>query len=170
MKDTVEPDQNLSLFSLLLVMRHLECLVNLFNVLHGLLCHSERANVVVLGKVNDYFVTGDVDSHVATNGVLHNNGDERAKHQVQVKGGQVRCQRANDKLKQVERFQVDIRVIVLQKLPHQQGQWLKQLLSILVVSLGDLLLQHFLDLNNGLQTLLGIGQLQLLQVLLITLE
>ena len=58
--------------------------IDFVNVLYDLLTNDKRTNVLMLREEDDDLVAADLDSHVATDGVLHDDSDEGAHHQMQI--------------------------------------------------------------------------------------
>jgi len=47
--------------------------------------HDAGANILVLRKENDYFITTNLNSHISADGVLNDDANEGAHHQMEVK-------------------------------------------------------------------------------------
>lgn len=58
--------------------------IDFVNVLYDLLTNDKRTNVLMLREEDDDLVAADLDSHVTTDGVLHDDSDEGAHHQMQI--------------------------------------------------------------------------------------
>lgn len=78
------------------------------------------------------------------------------------------CQVANNELKQVQRLNVDLHVIVSEQVAKKERKWLDQVSRRLWVDLGKLLLDSFLDFDDRDQALLWIRQLQGLNLVFVT--
>jgi len=47
--------------------------------------HDAWANILVLRKENDYFITTNLNSHISADGVLNDDANEGAHHQMEIK-------------------------------------------------------------------------------------
>lgn len=76
--------------------------IHLFNIFGYLFGNNEWADVLMLGEEDDDFVGSHLDPHISAETVLHDDADEGAHHQVEVKRRKVRGQRADDELEQAQ--------------------------------------------------------------------
>ena len=84
----------------------------------------------MLCEVDDYFVASNSDPHVCRARVGHGQRDELAHHEVQIEGRKVRSKLPNDEFEQIESFEVDFRIFLLEQLSEQDLQGLDHLFSL----------------------------------------